>query len=93
MLKTRKHAPPEPVRQDNAWLVWRKVKRLTEFRPLDPVVLIMLNGFQTGLHSEDICQDLLKLMPEHQVSERALSVIIDWLELGIIHKIICEPIS
>jgi hypothetical protein len=58
----------------------------------DPVALTMLNGFQTGLHFEDICQELLKLMPEHQVSERALSVIVDWLELGIIHKIICEPI-
>jgi hypothetical protein len=86
------NTPPEPVSQENAWLVWRNIERLTEFRPLDPVALTMLNGFQTGLHFEDICQELLKLMPEHQVSERALSVIVDWLELGIIHKIICEPI-
>ncbi len=85
--------PPEPVLEKNSWLVWRNFERLTEFRPLDCVALNMLNGFQNGLHFEDICQALLEQVPEHQVSERALSVIVNWLELGLIHKIITEPAS
>ncbi len=85
--------PPEPVIENNVWLVWRNVERLTEFKPLDCVAQTMLNGFQKGLHFEDICQVLLEQVPEHQVSERALSVIVNWLELGLIHKIISEPAS
>jgi len=85
--------PPEPVLGKNAWLVWRNVERLTEFRPIDAVAFTMLNGFQQGKDFADICLSLLELVPEHRVSERAVSVIINWLKLGLIHKIISEPTS
>jgi len=79
--------PPDPVSEKNAWLVWRNVERLTEFRPIDNTALAMLEMFQQGKNFADVCQSLLEVVPEHQVSELALSHLLNWLELGLIHRI------
>ena len=79
--------PPEPVEEKNTWLVWRNHERLTEFRPIDNIALCMLEMFQRGKNFADVCQALLEVAPEHQVSEQALSHLLNWLELGLIHMI------
>jgi len=79
--------PPEPVQEKNAWLVWRNHERLTEFRPIDNIAVTMLEMFQRGINFADVCQALLEQVPEHKVSEVALSHLLNWLELGLIHMI------
>ncbi len=44
----QEQTPPDPVSEKNAWLVWRNVERLTEFRPIDNTALAMLEMFQQG---------------------------------------------
>ncbi len=83
--------PPDPVHEENNWLLWRNSENLTEFRPINEVAYTMLVDFQKGSNFSQVCQSLLELMSEKDVSNAALEILIYWLNSGVVARLVSQP--
>jgi len=83
--------PPDPIHEKNNWLLWRNSENLTEFRPIDDTAFAMLIDFQKGLNFSQVCQNLLELIPEQEVSNTALEILMYWLNSGIVARLVSQP--
>ena len=83
--------PPDAIQAKNNWLLWRNSENLTEFRPLNETAYTMLVSFQKGLSFAQVCQNLLEFMPEQDVSNAALEILVYWLNSGIMSKMVSQP--
>ena len=82
--------PPDAVIEANNWLLWRNHSRLTEFRPIDDIAFTMLNSFNKGRDFSQVCQALLEFIPEQEVSNTALQVLIYWLNSGVVARLVSD---
>jgi len=80
-------SPPELIESEVAWLLWRNSEQLTEFRVIDSVAVAMLTFFQQGKDFSEICDGLLDILPEHEVSECAVQTLLRWIDNGIVQGI------
>lgn len=77
--------PPQPERSAEAveWLVWRRDLE-NYFRSLDPVEATALDAALSGCSFAEICGGLTEHLPDDEVPLRAASLIVTWLEGGLL---------
>lgn len=89
----QEQTPPQPLQQLNHWLLWRNTELLTEFRHCSEAELCCYEFFAAKESFADACDALLNILPEDEVSETAVKILIQWLDLGFIQAIKSEPSS
>ena len=75
---SRGETPPAPEREPTTWLVWRKalVSRYRAPAPAEAAALeVALSGYDFGT----LCECLLAFHPEHEVPERAATLLQSWI--------------
>ena len=82
-----KNTPPEAKQSISFWLVWRGRDKLTQFRHIPFVANIMFNTFKNNHSFAEVCDALLKHLPEDEIPQTAIQHLNHWLQMGIIHKI------
>lgn len=82
-------APPEPIQLavPAVWLLWRNHERLTEFRSLAPDEAIMLELALNGCDFAQMCEALLEWHEADMVAQRALGILQQWLNQGLIAQL------
>lgn len=88
-LKASSTPPPPDTTQAGAWLIWRGTDRLSQFRPLTATEDTLL---QAAVHGSDfalLCEALIPILPESEISETLLSHLLDWLDQGLIRQLDC----
>lgn len=84
----QKSTPPEAIQiEDVAWIVWRTLERITEFRSLAASEISMIKTFLQGGTLADVCEELLDYHKEDEVSEVAVKHISQWIQRGQMSKI------
>lgn len=76
---------PEISAAPIAWLVWRRDLTLL-FRAIDDVEKAMLDNFSSGAAFADVCGALAEALAEEVVPQRAVAVLQQWLQDGVIAK-------
>ena len=79
-LKQEKTPQPAQPRDNVNWLIWRNGERLTQFRCIDKIELVMLQRFLQGDDFSQVCEILTNYIPEDQVPVRAVAVLKRWFE-------------
>jgi hypothetical protein len=82
--------PPAAKQGSEAWLLWRNAELLTEFRHLGPAELLMFNQFRDQADFATVCEALLAVEPEDQVSATAISILLSWLDSGLVGALRAE---
>lgn len=84
----QKSTPPEAAQIDSiAWIVWRTLERITEFRSLTDSEVSMVKAFLRGATLAEVCEELLEYHHENEVSEIAVKYISQWIQRGQVTKI------
>jgi hypothetical protein len=80
--------PPEPVSNGpSAWVLWRGIDRLSQFRPLPATEYATLEAAIRGGDFADLCENLLPELPESEISETVLGFLLGWLEQGLVRRL------
>lgn len=79
-------APPAAVQQPLSWLLWRNAERLTEFRALDVAEQTMIQTCLSGANFATVCEALLDVLPEDNISAVAVNRLSQWLSEGLVRK-------
>ncbi|NQZ05783.1 MAG: putative DNA-binding domain-containing protein [Algicola sp.] len=88
MLKQEKQPPPpQQLTTPTLWILWRNPERLTEFRSMEPDEAMLLDLALKGGDFADMCDALLNFHGEDEVAMRALTILQQWIELGLIGDI------
>jgi hypothetical protein len=83
--------PPEAFNgSQQYWLIWRGSDLLTQFRSLTLDAYSMFNCFISGKNYADVCEALLSDISEEQISEFTLRYLFEWLNAGLVTKIIID---
>ena len=83
-----KNDPPTAINNNPVnWLVWRSPERITEFRSLEDNEYDAIHMFLRGSNLAEVCEDLLKNVPEEEVSQVAVGYIADWINRGVVAKL------
>jgi len=83
--------PPEAFNgSQQYWLIWRGADLLSQFRSLTLDAYSMFNCFISGKNYADVCEALLSHIPEEQISEFTLRYLFEWLNAGLVTKIIID---
>lgn len=81
------NTPPDPVsKSPSAWVLWRGMDRLSQFRPISDAEHTLLEAAARGLDFADLCESLLPNLPESEISEAVLSYLVGWLEQGLVRN-------
>lgn len=78
--------PPEPVQQDETWLLWRNRERLTEFVSVDSFELTMYRSFADGHNLEQVAELLLEIS-HSDPSSHMVNTLFSWLDRGWITRL------
>jgi hypothetical protein len=85
---TAEQPPPQAAENEQHWVLWRGADRLTQFRAFSSEgEAVFLSLAQGGTFSE-ACEELLEKVPEDQVSGIAAGLLLQWLEAGIVSKLL-----
>ncbi len=84
----QKQTPPIATETRQHWIIWRNQQRLTEFSSLNTLQLNMFYRFLAGANYAEVCEQLAEEIDADNVSEMSIQCIIDWLNKGIISKIV-----
>lgn len=88
-LKTS-NPPPGPILEcPTVWLLWRGIDRLSQFRPVSEVEHALLEAAIRGDDFADLCESLLPDLPESEISETVLNLLLAWLEQGLVRHFEC----
>ncbi|MDI3326505.1 DNA-binding domain-containing protein [Pontibacterium granulatum] len=74
-------APPEPLQQDETWLIWRNRERLTEFSSMDNFEFTMFMAFRDGSTLEQVAELLLEIS-HSDPSQHMVETLFAWLDRG-----------
>ena len=77
-------SPPDPKQETVRWLIWRNNDRLTEFRSLNEIEYLLLQGCLKGRSFSLLCEDLLNHIDEESIAPQLVKTISQWLEKGLI---------
>jgi hypothetical protein len=81
------NTPPAPVRQHPCdWILWRGTDRLSQFRSVSGSEFRVLDAAIRGSDFSDLCEQLLPVLPEPEISRQVLSFLLAWLEQGLIRS-------
>jgi len=69
------------------WLLWRGIDRLTQFQKLSAEGALMLNGLAQGKTFSGVCEKLLAIVAENQISSVAAGHLLQWVEAGIVSRV------
>lgn len=83
----QEQTPPPAVEQTNHWLLWRNAELLTEFRHCSSAEFCCYEFFAAGETFADVCDALLNIIPEDDISSTAVEILVKWLNLGFIEEI------
>lgn len=78
--------PPDPLAQDETWLIWRNRERLTEFASLDNFEFTMYQAFLSGSNLEQVAELLLEIS-HSDPSEHMVNTLFIWLDRGWITRL------
>ena len=85
----QQNTPPEARKLDYcAWVVWRNIQRVTEFRSLEISELKSIQIFLRGGSLTDVCEQLQSHYPENEISKVAVTYLTDWLSHNLVSIII-----
>lgn len=84
-------APPDPLRQQNWWIIWRDRQRLTQYRHLGVDGFVLYQCFHDDYTLADACELLTEHLPEEQIGMVTLNHLQTWFSLGIVDSI--PPVS
>ncbi len=88
MLKQEKQPPPPKQLETPAlWILWRNTQRLTEFKSMGPDEAMLLDVALKGGDFADMCDELLNFHGEDEVAMRALTILQQWIGIGLIGDI------
>jgi hypothetical protein len=90
-LKEGRPPPTAAQTAGQSWVLWRGVDRLTQFRKLSPEGEVMLAGLVQDRTFSEVCELLLELVAEEQVSSVAAGLLLHWVEAGIISAVQRSP--
>lgn len=80
----RSEQTPEPAKKENStWLFWRNSERLTEFRSLSLEEFTLIDMILTGQDFSALCEYLLTLSKDEEVSTLALNYLATWIDQGL----------
>lgn len=80
--------PPDAKWSSEQWLLWRNRDHLTEFSHLNSAELCMYRQFLSGADFATVCEALLELIPESEVSTTAVNTLVKWIDQGLIRSLI-----
>jgi hypothetical protein len=84
------NTPPESVSNcPSAWVLWRGIDRLSQFRPLEKTEHATLRAAIHGNDFADLCELLVPELPESGISETVLGYLLTWLEQGMVQHFNC----
>lgn len=79
--------PPAATQQLQHWLLWRGDDRLTQFQPLSQEGKAIFAALEAGATFAEVCETLLGIMSEDQISACAAAQLLRLLEAGIVSEI------
>ena len=71
-------------------MLWRGADRLTQFLALSTESEAMFFGLAQGGTFSEACEALLEKMPEDQVSVVAAGLLLQWVEAGVVSKLLAR---
>jgi hypothetical protein len=80
--------PPHAVESKRYWVLWRGADRLTQFRALSSEGEAVFFSLAQGGTFSEACEALLEKVPEDQVSGIAAGLLLQWLEAGVVSKLL-----
>lgn len=86
----QEQTPPAPIKNFNHWALWRNAELLTEFHHCTDAEFCCYEFFAAGETFADVCDALLNILPEDDVSSTAVEILVKWLNLGFIQTIKSE---
>lgn len=84
--------PPQAAQSKQHWVLWRGVDQLTQFRTLSTEGRAVLFSLAQGGTFSEACEELLEKVPEDQVSAMAAGLLLQWLEAGLVSKLLTEEL-
>ena len=77
-------APSAPMtsKQSKMWAIWRGLGKLTEYKSILTVEREVLNAMQQGNNFAEVCESLIKHVPEEQIAALLYAYIVEWLQRG-----------
>jgi len=76
--------PPSSLPSREACLLWRNRQRMTEFVHLNSAELCMYREFQQGSSFAQVCEALLSVVPDDELSACAVNILSKWAQHGLI---------
>jgi hypothetical protein len=89
-LRAEQAPPPAAASMQRNWMLWRGADRLTQFRALSTESEAMFFGLAQGGTFSEACEALLEKMPEDQVSVVAAGLLLQWVEAGVVSKLLAK---
>ena len=82
------NAPPMAAQETmHNWVLWRGTDRLTQFRKLSEDGALMLAGLALEKTFSQVCEELLAMVAEDQISSVAAGHLLQWVEAGIVSRV------
>ena len=81
------HIPPAATENQENWLIWRGLDRLTQFRNMAFEAYLIFNCFKDNYSFADVCEFLLEHLAEDQIGQVTVQHLTSWLQTGIVHRI------
>jgi hypothetical protein len=69
------------------WVLWRGIDRLTQFRKLSEDGALMLAGLAQKKTFSEVCEELLAMVTEDQISSVAAGHLLQWIEASIVSRV------
>ena len=86
-LKASQPPPEADIDQSSSWLLWRGTDRLSQFRSLTEIEFLLLDAAITGDDFAMLCERLIGLLPESEISEVVLNDLLRWLDQGLVRHL------
>lgn len=80
-------APPEAIKQESCWILWRNSERLTQFRSLTKNGFVLYQCFKDHYTFADACELLKEHLSEDQIGPVCVDHLKQWFGLGMIQSV------
>ena len=87
-MKEGNPPPMEAQGELHNWVLWRGIDRLTQFRKLSAQGAAMFTGLAQGKTFSEVCEELLAIVAQDQISSVAAEHLLQWVEAGIVSRVL-----